>query len=90
MSNVLSAIYDDENEWFSVMKKADIQNCGWRLYSEEWELAMEGYKRSGYKDRRLKLYVKQELEKINLDRAHKKELQELEKLEYLEDKYKWK
>jgi hypothetical protein len=30
------------------------------------------------------------LEKRNLDRAHKKEFQELEKLSYLEDKYKWK
>jgi hypothetical protein len=88
MGSVLSAIFDDENEWFSLMKKADIQDRDWKLYSEEWEFAMEGYKRSGYKGRKLKLYVKQQLEKRNLDRAHKKEFQELEKLSYLEDKYK--
>lgn len=87
MGSVMSAIRDDEYEWGALQINAGIHDCGWKLYSIEWDLARQGFK-AGMSGKRLKLFVKQEIETRELSIKHKKELAELAHLEALEQKYK--
>jgi hypothetical protein len=88
MSSSLQSIYDDEQDWSDFKIKAGIVGTPWQLYSQEYDLAKQGFYSSRYEGRRLKLYVKQEIELFELKQAHQKELQELLHLENLERKYK--
>lgn len=88
MGSSIDSIYDDEREWSDFKIKTGIAGTPWSLYSQEYNLAKQGFYSNRYEGRRLKLYVKQEMEMFNLKEAHRKELQELQLLEGLERKFK--
>jgi hypothetical protein len=87
MGSSISAIYDDERDWSDFKIQAGIVGTDWKLYSPEYNLAHRGLS-LGYTKKRLKLFVNQEKELIDLREKHKKELVELAQLEALEQKYK--
>lgn len=43
MGSVLSAIRDDEEEWYDLVNRAGISDQKWKLYSEEAGFAEEGF-----------------------------------------------
>lgn len=88
MGSIVDSIYDDEREWSDFKIKTGVIGTPWALYSQEYNLAKQGYYSNRYEGRRLKLYVKQEMELFDLKEKHRKELQELQHLEGLERKYK--
>lgn len=88
MGSTVDTIYQDEREWSDFKIKTEITGTPWTLYSQQYNLAQQGFYNNQYTGRRLKLYVKQEMELFDLKEKHRKELQELQHLEGLEQKYK--
>lgn len=87
MGDSRSAVYDDEEDWDDLKRRADIKSATWKVYSPEARYAKIGFGEHGYTGRRLSLYVKHEMELSNLRSKHNEELAELSKLIELESKY---
>jgi len=87
MGDSRSAIYDDEEDWGDLKRRADIKSATWDVYSPEARYAKIGFREHGYTSRRLNLYVKHEMELSRLRTKHNEELAELAKLHEYESKY---
>jgi len=61
MGDSRSAIYDDEEDWGDLKRRADIKSATWDVYSPEARYAKIGFREHGYTSRRLNLYVKHEM-----------------------------
>lgn len=86
MGDSRKAIAEDEDEWDRLKKAAKLTDVNWDVYSKESTLTRKGFN-LGMRGRRLKLYVKHQLEHDQLVSKHKKEVDELGVLEELEHKY---
>jgi hypothetical protein len=86
MGSIMGAIRDDEDEWERFCATANINDCGWRVYSFECTTAHEGFL-LGHTGPALKLYVKQTVEQADLDKKHSNEWSDLHLLKSLQEKY---
>lgn len=86
MSSGQKQCWEDEEDWAFLKKTAGIQDVRWDVYSNEATLARQGV-RQGFSGIRLKTYVRHEIEKQELARRQKAELDELSMLAKLQEKY---
>lgn len=88
MGDSRKAVLEDEDYWYDFKCQASIADVKWDVYSQEARYAKQGFEKHNLTGRRLKLFVKQQIEQNDLAEKHLREQEELAKLEELETKYK--
>jgi hypothetical protein len=76
----MSAVHDDENEWYRLKETCQIKDVKWDVYSQEAHHVKAGWLAYKHTGRRLKLYVRQEMEMADLKAKHKSEMEKLNSL----------
>ena len=82
-----SACADDASDWDNLASKAGIANTRWDCYSNEARFAKDGYRNHKHTGRRLKLYVRHQMELRDLKIKQAKDVADLEKLAELEAQF---
>lgn len=86
MGNAISRWHDDDDDWQTLKRTADISDVSWDVYSREADHAKYGYEKK-LTGGRLKMYVKHALELDKLKERQTKEIEEYEKFLKLKSKY---
>ena len=87
MSDGISKWHDDLDEWAELCRTAGITDVNWDVYSKEAQHAREGYRKKKLRGGELKFYVKQALERDELDRKQQEEADEYQLYLRLKKKY---
>lgn len=83
MSDGIHKLYDEEEDWIDFKTKYNLKDTGWDVYSKEASFAQTAVKKGLISTNRIKLYVRQQLEELQLKEKHRAEWLSLDQYEKL-------
>ena len=78
MSDMRSAIADDQDDWEYLKQRTGLQNVTWRVYSIESKYTKEGFERYKLKGTLLESFVQLMLQRDTLNEEEEEKKKEME------------